>query len=214
MKITIICFAFCLWASMGLAQVSLISGDFQIMTEEEKDQEGSGLDQIVRYSKALEYWTNGDMPTEAQILGSWRNVGFNTNQDCAPRGNDSYDPTGIKNSDGSARATMDFKREDQGDDFGGVTGSALMIRLYGLGIKNMNQGPYLVEVDSNKTQFFRYAYKGANLQYSTRIEYSCRLLANNSSRMVCGMTMRIPNPNESEKLCNNQMGVFSLYIKN
>lgn len=197
-------FVSCL-ASVGFAQtVQMKSADVSPATNAN----------IVRYAKAMEYWQAGTMPTEAQFVGQWRLVGFNTNQACAFLGQDEYNSAGLKNADGSASGSAKFHMQEDGDDFGGPVGSSLMMSLFNLGQKGANQGPYPVHA-TDSTQTFQYAYYGGCLSPTTMLDYSCRVLANNDKRMVCGLTLvKADKPSSVEKACAQQMGAFNLFIKN
>lgn len=211
MKTFILAVLVSVFASVGFAQSARINSSQAQTLSDAPEMTNSN---IVRYKKAMEYWQAGTMPTEAQFLGQWRLVGFNTNQACAFLGKDEYDSAGLKNADGSASGSAKFHMQQDGDDFGGPVTSSLMMSLFNLGGKGFNQGPYPVHT-TDSVQTFQYAYYGGCLSPTTMLDYSCRVLANNDTRMVCGLNLvKADQPNSLEKACVGQMGAFNLFIKN
>jgi hypothetical protein len=171
---------------------------------------------IVRFSRALEYWNAGLYPTQAQLTGEWKNVGRNTDVACRDIQADEYNSLGLKNSDGTI-PTLKFSVVSTGDDFGGATGQNIFaVNLNNFGLEDADQGPYSVKLSPGEPQFAQYPYTAYGMSTSVYLGYDCRLLANNTSRMICGLTARLEKPedfSDSVKACADHMGAFLLFIK-
>ncbi len=61
-----------------------------------------------------------------------------------------------------------------------------VVTIKDLGSTDANQGPF--EVSGTEPQFAQYAYQSGSLDTNIYLDDSCRLVATNSSQLICAQT--------------------------
>lgn len=155
------------------------------------------IDSKPKFSVLKAAWEQG-APTSVEFLrGKWIAVAQVTNVECGFAVKDQWNPSGLKNPDGSENGTLVF------DDYisNAITGEKIFgVQLLGLGSKKYNQGPYAV--DPNEPQFSQFAYSTAESK-TVYFANFCRSLPGPDYRMVCAGRLNVINatPNNLQRRC-------------
>lgn len=166
------------------------------------------------YTQAEQAFQTAAMPTTNNLLGSWKMVGIVSVSKYFSNDRNAYDPTGIKNSDSSAR-NVSFSSSS--DDFFG--GNSLSATLLALGNKNASQGPYSVSFVSSvgAACFAQYAYDNGIKKAKSYFNYECRTVG--TTKMLCAMRL-VLDPEEmstthvAQRVLNGQIGTYIGFVRN
>jgi hypothetical protein len=152
---------------------------------------------------AAKAYAEGTVPSPDQLCGSWINVGEADLASGKFGLKNSYDPDGLKNSDGSPAFSLSFAMRP--DFFGN---QAIVVSISGLGEKTANEGPNSVTLTNTDACF---AQKGSLVEY---YNYECRLLVHNRTRMICAIrVMGVHYPDPENAAWSNHIAGYDAYVK-
>ena len=143
-----------------------------------------------RYSDLRSIYDSGIGTSDATLTGKWKLVAQATTAICADMGLDSYDPNGIKNSDGTI-ATLTFQTvmKPLPPGSGESVTPMFAVVLNNMGGAGADQGPYAVS--PNEPQFAQWVYGYGKLLDVAYFSYSCRLSAKDRNTLICGLKLKI-----------------------
>ncbi len=200
-------------SKLFLALASLVST--QILFADQLPQPVPGTSEILRFSQLLPVFEQG-IPTSEKILsGSWIRTAQATNSECSPTLKDRTSPTGIDNEDGSI-ISLDFKlvKVPANETIGQSESSVFAVMLKNLGVKDMNQGPFVV--DTKVPQFSQYAYKldsGEEVQ-NAGFTYACKQIKSDRNLMICGLNLVGVVETSGDQSCKGTSpGILAVYKK-
>lgn len=125
----------------------------------------------------LAIWKNSAPVTNDFLKGVWVKVSRATDAKCGDRSKNASNAKGFRNADGTYDSALTFSE---------VSGSTLSVSLSGIGGKDANQGPYMVE--ASEPQFARWIFGFGVDRKDVYLEYSCR--DSRDGNMICGVTQR------------------------
>jgi len=140
------------------------------------------------FSDGRGYFAEAVAVTLSQILGYWMRVGAAKRSDYDAHLTEGYDPNGLKNTDGSLDSELFFSQFTAPFD-GSVRDQVQVLQL---GNKDTSQGPYEVVITSGVSgaNFAEWGYDADGGFSSTHYDYDCRLMPQDSSKMICAITVR------------------------
>jgi hypothetical protein len=143
------------------------------------------ISNVLHFSDMLQMWQAGQKTTDQILTGKWLWVASSYSASCGYNGEDSYEPTGIKTSDGAVTILQFGYEPLNGNIFtGSPTSQIFTVR------RSDEQGPFRVNPQEPQFSFWAYMHDGdvGTLSKLAYFNYSCRLMNGSTSRMVCAAT--------------------------
>ena len=168
------------------------------------------------YDKAERAFQNARKPRSAELIGGYFLVGVTSVSKVFFNEIDRYnDPMGLKNPDNSI-LTLSFSETS---DFLGNSPQPTVL-VSNLGLKNPQQGPYVVNFDNTEDSacFAQYAYSGLVKDKINHFNYECRLIGQSNSKLLCAIRMvfspeTVQTGNPDQVRYNMQIGAYMAFVR-
>jgi hypothetical protein len=171
--------------------------------------------------EAQSLYLQGVVPTQAQLQGTWMQVGTATlPNEPDPSMHDVYNSSGITNTDGSSTDQLQFQALGAGQkDFAGKPmPEVFSVTMENLGSRAGQQGPNKVDLTSHGACFAKYGYDQYGSLLKSHENSSCLLLKQDSSKLLCAVTLVI-DPSEATAIApaitswNGKIEFYQAYVK-
>jgi len=158
-------------------------------------------------TQARKTFSDGQSVNADAVYGHWMLIGIAGEPQCPLDNSDEFNLSGIKNTDGTFYAWLEFYAHEQQEL------KVPAVKAYNLGADQFDQGPYSL---ADGIMYSQYAYRSGELAASY-FEFECRRVKD-ANRLICRDVLHI-HPQEKVQLspsiqaCDGSIISYRLYAK-